>query len=296
MKVDWPKIRISQDRFLDEVKSHQTIMNELRHRRNVGEQVRLVGGKIIPINMNNITSYKQSITPLSASQSCSPLRIAMPAENSNISSPVNGNSLLERNFADTLKNQKKLMNLMPNPVNPRNDSLVVETNLKCIYFYERSIVNKLDDLQLYIDKKKADIIGITETWLKEEISDVELNIIDYTIFRHDRLNKTGGGVILLIKKDIKVNIRDDLLQECEECVWCDVIAKSGKILFGICYRSSNKQNENDKKLRSLLNKVSKENVILMGDFNFGNCIDWESNTSANQGKFFLDCVNKNFLH
>ena len=50
------------------------------------------------------------------------------------------------------------------------------------------------------------------------------------------------------------------------------------------------------RLRSLLNKVSKENVILMGDFNFGDCIDWESNTSANQGKFFLDCVNKNFLH
>ena len=211
MKVDWPKIRISQDLSSDEVKSHQTVMNELRHRRNVGEQVRLVGGKIIPINMNNITSYKQSITPLSASQSCSPLRVAMPAENSNISSPVNGNSLLERNFADTLKKQKKLMNLMPNPVHPRYDSLVVETNLKCIYFNARSIVNKLDDLQLYIDKKKADIISITETWLKEEISDVELNIIDFTIFRHDRLNKTGGGVILLIKKDIKGNTRDDLL-------------------------------------------------------------------------------------
>ena len=188
------------------------------------------------------------------------------------------------------------MNLMSNPVNHRNDSLVVETNLKCIYFNARSIVNKLDELQLYIDKETADIIGITETWLNEEISDVELNINDYTIFRHDRLNKTGGGVILLIKKDIKVNIRDDLLKGFEESVWCDVIAKSGKILFSVCYRSPNKQNENDEKLRSLLNKVSKENVILMGDFNFGNSIDWESNTSTSQGKFFLDCVNKNFLH
>ena len=93
-----------------------------------------------------------------------------------------------------------------------------------IYFNARSIVNKLDELQLYIDKETADIIGITETWLNEEISDVELNINDYTIFRHDRLNKTGGGVILLIKKDIKVNIRDDLLKEFEESVWCDVIA------------------------------------------------------------------------
>ena len=34
----------------------------------------------------------------------------------------------------------------------------------------------------------------------------------------------------------------------------------------------------------------------MRDFNFGNSIDWESNTNTSQGKFFLDCVNKNFLH
>ena len=95
-----------------------------------------------------------------------------------------------------------------------------------MYFNARSIVNKLDELQLYIDKETADIIGI-ETWLNEEISDVEFNINDYTIFRHDRLNKTGDGVILLIKKDIKVNIRDDLLKKVEESVWCDVIAKSG---------------------------------------------------------------------
>ena len=107
------------------------------------------------------------------------------------------------------------MNLIPNPVNHRNDSLVVETNLKCMNFNARSIVNKLDELQLYIDTEKADIIGIIETWLNEEISDVELNINDYAIFRHDRLNKTGGGVILLIKKVINVNIRDDLLKEFE---------------------------------------------------------------------------------
>ena len=48
------------------------------------------------------------------------------------------------------------MNLMSNPVNHRNDSLVVETNLKCIYFNARSIVNKLDELQLYIDKEMAE--------------------------------------------------------------------------------------------------------------------------------------------
>ena len=64
---------------------------------------------------------------------------------------------------------------------------------------------------MYIDNENVDIIGTTETWLNEELNDTELNNNHYTIFRVDRLKKSEGGVILLIKKDIKVNIRDDLL-------------------------------------------------------------------------------------
>ena len=121
------------------------------------------------------------------------------------------------------------------------------------------------------------------------------NINDYTIFRCDRRNNSGVGVILFTKKDIKVNMRDDLLNEFKEFVWYYVIATSCKILSSECYSSPNKYNENDEKLRDLINKVSKENVEIMGDFKFSNSIDWESNTITSQDKSSIDYLNKNFL-
>ena len=41
----------------------------------------------------------------------------------------------------------------------------------------------------------------------------------------------------------------------------------------MCYHSPRIAIEDDKNLYDLLNVVSKENFILMGDFNFGNSID-----------------------
>ena len=40
------------------------------------------------------------------------------------------------------------------------------------------INNKIDELQLYIEHKKPDIVRITETWLNEDILNSELNISD----------------------------------------------------------------------------------------------------------------------
>ncbi len=165
-----------------------------------------------------------------------------------------------------------------------------------MYFNARSIVNKLDELHLYIDDENPDIIGITETWLHEQITDTELNLPEYTIYRHDRKNKSGGGVVLLIKNNIKSSVREDLSKEFEECIWCDIINKDTKILFGVCYRSTNIELRDDNKLFSLLNKVSKENLILVGDFNYEDSIDWGSNTCSTKGKLFLECITKNFLY
>jgi len=92
-----------------------------------------------------------------------------------------------------------------------------------MYFNARSITNKVDELQLYINDENPDVIGITETWLHEDIFDSELNAFDDTIYRHDRNNKQGGGTALLIKKSINSILRDDLINDFEEGIWCDII-------------------------------------------------------------------------
>ena len=63
----------------------------------------------------------------------------------------------------------------------------------------------------------------------------------------------------------------------------------------MCYRTPRITIEDDANFYDLLNVVSKENFILMGNFNFGNGIDWKSNVSHGQGKVFFKCIVKHFL-
>ena len=47
------------------------------------------------------------------------------------------------------------------------------------------------------------IIGITESWATTDISDAELGMTGYVMFRKDRIGRRGGGVILYIKESIQ---------------------------------------------------------------------------------------------
>ena len=48
----------------------------------------------------------------------------------------------------------------------------------------------------YIDPH---IIGITESWAYTGITDAELGLTRYVMFRRDRIGRRGGGVILYVK-------------------------------------------------------------------------------------------------
>jgi hypothetical protein len=64
--------------------------------------------------------------------------------------------------------------------------------LNCYYTNLRSLLNnnKRAELEHLIKENNTSIVGITETWLKEEIGDGEINISGFNLFRRDR----GGGV------------------------------------------------------------------------------------------------------
>ena len=47
------------------------------------------------------------------------------------------------------------------------------------------------------------LIGITESWATTDISDAELGMTGYVMFRKDRIGRRGGGVILYIKESIQ---------------------------------------------------------------------------------------------
>ena len=66
-----------------------------------------------------------------------------------------------------------------------------------MYANPRSIVNKLKQFQSLVCSKTPDIIGLTETWLNENIFDNEILPSNYTLFRKDRPSR-GGGVLIAV--------------------------------------------------------------------------------------------------
>ena len=49
------------------------------------------------------------------------------------------------------------------------------------------------------------ITGITESWANADITDAELGLTGYVMFRRDRIGRRGGGVILFIKGFIQAD-------------------------------------------------------------------------------------------
>jgi hypothetical protein len=70
----------------------------------------------------------------------------------------------------------------------------------------RSLVNKIDELELLIHSKdllkSCCIIAVTETWLHSNISDTQMNLAGFNALRFDRAassNKSiGGGLMMFI--------------------------------------------------------------------------------------------------
>ena len=72
-----------------------------------------------------------------------------------------------------------------------------------MYLNARSIVNKKNESNIMVDIDRH-IIGITESWANIDITDAELELTGYVMFKRDRIGRRGGGVILYVKESIQV--------------------------------------------------------------------------------------------
>ena len=56
-----------------------------------------------------------------------------------------------------------------------------------------------NELNIMVEDIDPHIIGITESWTNINITDAELGLTGYVMFRKDRIGRRGGGVILYVK-------------------------------------------------------------------------------------------------
>ena len=68
--------------------------------------------------------------------------------------------------------------------------------IKCVCLNARSIINKKDELNIMVDDIKPHIIGITESWANNDITDAELGLEGYAMFGKDRMGRRGRSIII----------------------------------------------------------------------------------------------------
>ena len=115
------------------------------------------------------------------------------------------------------------------------------------YTNAQSILNKFSEFSDNVNHFKPLIIGITETWLKPEIRDAEVQVTGCELFGCDRPVINAGGALRYIHECLSSNScaqLDDL--GLEDAVFRIVdLNEKDKLLVAVIYRSTNSSIENN---------------------------------------------------
>lgn len=165
-----------------------------------------------------------------------------------------------------------------------------------------SLQYHIDDLKNLLTQTSAvnfDIIGISESRLKEK-NNITTNIdIDGYVIEHCPTASKAGGALMYISKNIVYDERKDLniyKKEQLESIFIEIYNnKSVNTIIGCIYKHPCMSiNEFNIEIKKLLNQLSSEqkNIILMGDFNI-DLLNYDSDSNIAQ---FLDQLLSNSLY
>ena len=129
-----------------------------------------------------------------------------------------------------------------------------------------------------------------------DITNAELGLEGYVMFRKDRMGRRGGGVLLYIKETIpayEVQLQEEA--DCKEAIWCKLVTGHTTVTIGVVYRCPNITKQNNENIHNAISEVSKGDCIIMGDFKHGN-IKWDTLQSTGvEDQQFLCLIQDNFL-
>ncbi|CAG2201695.1 unnamed protein product [Mytilus edulis] len=239
----------------------------------------------------NVSSFTFHSYELNTSNYYEPLThdISFESVSSSIFSPLKTSSPRLKAQSSTTNNTKNCSN-KSRTQSSNVFNLNEKRNLRILTVNCRSIKDKTSEFKAAINYIKPDIICGTESWLKGEkpgktstkdaIKSSEVFPDDYNAYRNDR-GTLGGGVFILVHKDIISVEQSSLVTNCE-IEWVKIHLKGKKeLLIGSFYmphRNMKCLDELEKSLQMIAN--SNTNIMLTGDFNCPD-INWESMSVPN---------------
>ena len=146
-------------------------------------------------------------------------------------------------------------------------SSVFENGVSFVHLNVQSILPKIN--QIMAEYSFYDILSFTESWLNHSISDDDVTIPTFNIFRNDRADRIGGGVVVFVKDNINCKPRPDLQFGNVESIWLEINLKNKIYLYGTFYIPPNSSQHIwecfSQSLEMALN--TNKDIIVTGDFN-----------------------------
>ena len=156
-------------------------------------------------------------------------------------------------------------------------------------------------LSNFVFTNNFDIICLSETWLTFNISDSELFLPGFNIFRSDRNTKQNGktahgGVLIATKPALKcyeISLPDQFQGYCTAIIW---ESSEATLLIATCYfPSPNSKNYLEPfricQLIDFLSNCNANHCIINGDF-IHSSVDWSIQTSEPLHQCILDKIDK----
>lgn len=150
----------------------------------------------------------------------------------------------------------------------RGQLLPFNKNLKIAHMNVESVVAHLDELREVA--QNFDVVALSETFLKPEISDAAVNFENYVWVRNDRTGKGRGGVALLVSSRLRFKElarSPSLYSRSPEFIFIEVECNGYKVVLGVVYRPP--KIGKIQEVFELVGRIltSHSNIILLGDFN-----------------------------
>ena len=130
-----------------------------------------------------------------------------------------------------------------------------------------------------MELNKPDINVGTETWLTKEMFNSEFfpPELGFTVYRRDRIDQKGGGVIILVRSALSSKEKSEFNSDCEN-LWVQLnLTGSKSVLIGAYYKPHEFDQPSLHELSKSLDMVKQTSstIWLMSDFNLPK-VDWQS--------------------
>ena len=108
-----------------------------------------------------------------------------------------------------------------------------EFGYKRVCLNAMSMVNKRNEVNIIVEDTDLHIIDITESWATTGISDAELGMTGYVIFKKDRIGRRGGGYLKESIQAYEIKF--------EKSSMCNIVTRNSTLTVGLVYRNPNKK-------------------------------------------------------